>query len=304
MKENRLSKFLDGLDRTEQNKILNDTSLEGWRKNFIIRFYEQLANKNLLKKDITKNVNKETDKYKLLPNGYKLPTSSLTEYTNIDSSKSLRKPSIDVLIAISNSLNVSIDYLLGIEECENHENTDIHKVIGLDDNAINVLKNNKALQKQANVFLINPQLIKLVQSIEHQKHIHLVYYGVSKEFSNSLYYKIEIAYNKFNRDTFPLDRSISKYKDYLLKEINFKEISGYSTVNNYINQNISKDLLDQFKHLKNKECICDKDIYISFITFIADFTFEIFENYHNKEQELLKISQSFTNIIQKYIKEL
>lgn len=86
------------------------------------------------------NGSSETDRYKLLFDDYKLAHSTLTECTNINTRKKLRTFSINNLIAISNSLNVSIDYLLGIESNESHENTDIHNAIGLNDTAINKLK--------------------------------------------------------------------------------------------------------------------------------------------------------------------
>ena len=52
----RLPQYLDGLDNEELEKLRNDTSIENWRKNFILRFYEQLSLKELSKKDVCKNV--------------------------------------------------------------------------------------------------------------------------------------------------------------------------------------------------------------------------------------------------------
>ena len=76
------------------------------------------------------------------------------------------------MIAISNSLNVSIDYLLGIESNESHENTDIHNAIGLNDTAINKLKKIKKFRDSCNFFYHRPRLkIFLMQFIMNTKSV-------------------------------------------------------------------------------------------------------------------------------------
>ena len=45
----------------------------------------------------------------------------------------------------------------------------------------------------------------------------------------------------------------------------------------------------------------DKDIYDKFIPYIADFLFDTLEHYYNRDMQILRISQLFSEIIKEYI---
>lgn len=291
----RLPQYLDGLDNEELEKLRNDTSIENWRKNFILRFYEQLSLKELSKKDVCKNVSSDTDRYKLLFDDYKLAHSTLTECTNINAHKKLRTFSINHLIAISNSLNVSIDYLLGIETNESHENTDIHKVIGLNDIAINKLKRNKEIQRQLEFFLLSPKIEDISNAIYNEYWKHSLYIGVCNEYSNELVIKIKESYHEFSNKVFPLERNQDKYKQYLKEKISYKDIlKEYENIKNFFKDNLSQSL--QIQYADNTSGFSDMKLYDFFITDTVERTYDIFEHIFN-DLSLEKIAQSFLNLL-------
>lgn len=291
----RLPQYLDGLDNEELAKLRNDTSIENWRKNFILRFYEQLSLKELSKKDVCKNVSSDTDRYKLLFDDYKLAHSTLTECTNINAHKKLRTFSINHLIAISNSLNVSIDYLLGIETNESHENTDIHKVIGLNDIAINKLKRNKEIQRLLEFFLLSPKIEDISNAIYNEYWKHSLYIGVCNEYSNELVIKIKESYHEFSNKVFPLERNQDKYKQYLKEKISYKDIlKEYENIKNFFKDNLSQSL--QIQYADNTSGFSDMKLYDFFITDTVERTYDIFEHIFN-DLSLEKIAQSFLNLL-------
>lgn len=264
-------------------------------KEFILRFYEQLSLKELSKKDVCKNVSSDTDRYKLLFDDYKLAHSTLTECTNINAHKKLRTFSINHLIAISNSLNVSIDYLLGIETNESHENTDIHKVIGLNDIAINKLKRNKEIQRQLEFFLLSPKIEDISNAIYNEYWKHSLYIGVCNEYSNELVIKIKESYHEFSNKVFPLERNQDKYKQYLKEKISYKDIlKAYENIKNFFKDNLSQSL--QIQYADNTSGFSDMKLYDFFITDTVERTYDIFEHIFN-DLSLEKITQSFLNLL-------
>lgn len=305
MRKEHLSQYLDGLEVDEYNKIKNDSSLEPWQKNFLFRFYERLKKREYKKKDVSKRVKAETDKHNLLFKEHKLPVNTLTEYTKYNPSKKLRALSVSNLIAISNALEVSIDYLLGIEECESHQNTDINKRTGLCDEAINSLKSNQLIQKQLNDYLLNHKFLKLCKAIENEKVMRNIYYGVSTEFSECLFNILQIAYQNFTKEVFPLDRTIEKYKEYLSAEILNSELlekNNCNTLTEFSKKHLSKDLYSQFSYYVKENQIKKSEIYTTFVSFIAEFIYTSLEQNYNKDLSLNKISEAFLEVVNDYFK--
>lgn len=69
----------------------------------------------------------------------KIVCYSKSEIDKWCSIRSTEFPTPEALIQLSEFLGCSIDYLYGKEDCPTHENTDIHNLTGLSDNAINAL---------------------------------------------------------------------------------------------------------------------------------------------------------------------
>lgn len=298
----------DKLDIAEREQLENDSSLEKWEKNFVIRFFEQLRTKDLQKKDVAQRVTPEKDRFNLLPHNFSLPTSTLTECTKYDSKKrkKLRTLNVNNLIAISNALEVSIDYLLGIEDCESHLETDINKVTGLNKSAILKLQENNYCSEQLNNFLANPKIDKLIALIKDQQTRYRLYQGSSAEFSHSLYDKLNLAYKRmYSKYSFTLDHTPKSYAKCLFTELPYEEIvhnnSHYKTFQEYIEKNVSHDVSSWFYQDEKEVISTDKDIYDKFIPYIADFLFDTFEHYYNRDIHILRISQAFGEIVKEYL---
>lgn len=116
------TRYDDDLDVKEKEQI--ESLQRPWQRTFLKRFYAQLQKQRLRKKDIILQLNNIPNMDRLLPAGYELPKSTLSECTNFKptkrdgKSKSPKTLSVDVLIAISLALNVSPDYLLGFQPYE------------------------------------------------------------------------------------------------------------------------------------------------------------------------------------------
>lgn len=116
------TRYDDDLDIKEKEQI--ESLQRPWQGTFLKRFYAQLQKQRLRKKDVILLLDNVPDKDRLLPAGYELPKSTLSECTNFNPTKRDGEPkppktlSVDTLVAISLALNVSPDYLLGYEPCE------------------------------------------------------------------------------------------------------------------------------------------------------------------------------------------
>ena len=219
----------------------------------------------------------------------------------------MREVSVSNLIAVSNALGVSINYLLGVDTCENAVNTDINKVTGLENETIETIKNNKGLQEQLNFFLQSPKLNDITKELDREFYIQYISNDILNEYKEPLLDIIETAYMKFNVETFPLDRTLERYRDYLYKEIPYKNIKGSKMEPNklslYLKSNLSADRVNQIQLItKEKNIRSEKEIYDIFIYDTVECTYEILEQKYNKEVRMNKISQSFLAILDDYIK--
>lgn len=302
-KQKRLSQYLDGLAKEDIKKI------EGfplpWQVNFLKRFYHQLQEKQLKKTDICDNINSDKNANNLLPDKYTLPNNTLTQFTNFNSSN-MREVNVSNLIAVSNALDVSINYLLGIDNCETKENTDINKATGLENNTIEIIKNNKELQEKLNFFLQSPKLNDITKELDNEFYMQYISNNILNAYKEPLLNIIEKAYMKFNIETFPLDRTLKRYRDYLYLEIPYDNIKSSkiepNKLLNYLKNNLCADRLNQIQiQIEHKNISIEKEIYDTFINDTAECTYEILEHKYNKDVRMNKISQSILSILDDYI---
>ena len=66
--------------------------------------------------------------------------SVISDYVGIRKKAKLRTPKVDKLLLISEFFGVSVDYLLGKDECQTPQDEKIHEITGLSDLAIRELK--------------------------------------------------------------------------------------------------------------------------------------------------------------------
>ncbi len=301
-KEKYLSRWLDDLEPKDIKQI--EQFSMPWQKTFLYRFYKQLKKQKISKIEVTERVEKNGDK-SLLPNGYTLPRNTLTQFTNFKSND-MRAVNVTNLIAVSLALNVSINYLLGIDSCETPENTDINKATGLTNEVIETIKANESLQEKMNFFLLCPEIRGVCEEIDQLYRTRLVFNDILGHFKNELSNGIENAYNKFFRETFALDRTEEKYKEYLYQELPFEKVRFSNTADNIMDvlkDNLSDDLFTQIKlKLEDDNNYDEQHIYDVFIDFIVTFAYDIFEKQYTEEMQMNRISQSFSMLIDEYIK--
>lgn len=299
MKEKRRSQqYEDGLDKMEIKQI--EQLPLPWQRNFLLRFYEQLKKQKLGKIDVIDKISKKgTERYKLLPDNYCIPANTLSQYTRFDS-KNIRPVNVSNLIAISNALNVSIDYLLGIDSCENHQNADINKVTGLTNEAIETLKNNEEISKILNYFLSISQFDEIVNELEQNRIMYMLSHDILNAYSELLYNKIKVAHHKYFEEVFPLDRGIDKYKYYLCQEISFDYIKANSIqIKIFLKDNLSEDLYNNIWYDMDKN-MDDMSIYHVFIDQTADFTYSFLEYKLQKEITKNRMFQLFMELFDSY----
>lgn len=141
------TRYDDDLDSKEQEQI--ESLQRPWQRTFLKRFYAQLQKQRLRKKDVILLLDNIPDKDKLLPAGYELPKSTLSECTNFSPTRRDGEPkppktvSVDTLLAISLALEVSPNYLLGYEPCEVQKRNGDNQQAELEQEILNKLMENE-----------------------------------------------------------------------------------------------------------------------------------------------------------------
>ena len=287
--EKNLSRWLDDLE-PEDMKAIEQFSLP-WQKKFLCRFYEQLKKQKISKSEVTERVNKNTDD-SLLPADYTLPRNTLTQFTNFNS-VNMRVVSVTNLIAVSLALGVSLNYLLGIDELETPENTDINKATGLPSETIEAIKNNENLQEKLNFFLLCPEIKGICEEIDRLFFTRLVSNDLLHPYSKELLGKMERAYNQSFKESFSLDEEKEKkekYKECLYRELPFEKLKSGGTQNSIQ------------EYLGDDDSSCDEqDVYHAFIEMITEHTFDVFEKRYIGEMQMGNIIKSVTMLIDEYI---
>ena len=272
---------------------------------FLYRFYEQLKKQEISKSEITERVDENTDD-SLLPAGYALPGNTLTQFTNFKS-VNMRVVSVTNLIAVSIALDVSLNYLLGIDELETPENTDINKVTGLSNETIEAIKNNENLQEKLNFFLLSPEIKGICEEIDRLFITRLVSDDLLHPYSKDLLSKMESAYNQSFKESFSLDEEKEKkkkYKEYLYRELPFEKLKSGGTENSiqeYLESNLTEERIIQIQFHLDDMSYDEQDFYHAFIDMITEHTFDVFEKRYIGEVQMGNIIKSVTMLIEEYI---
>lgn len=140
-KYNCILEELDTMEVVELEKRIKNFGFHPWLSKFIERFHHLAHSHKFSKADISEFYSSLNPQKQLLRNDYKLNASTLTENTK-PTSKNLRAPNVDTLIALSECFNVSLDYLVGKTDCMKPQFEKVYETTGLKEDSILLLGKN------------------------------------------------------------------------------------------------------------------------------------------------------------------
>lgn len=285
------SPYMDGLDQME---IENIESLHCfWQQCFLKRFFKRLQEEKINKNDVC-NIANNNDDVKKLTNNYQLLSSTLSQYTNLKN-KSVRRISVDALISVSKALNVSIDYLLGIESSEQHNLTDIFDETGLTEKSINALQQNTKAPDFINSLLQSEELANLLRLVNQIFYSDYVAYDILSAYSESLRDIIVSAYSKYMESTLPIDMEEEKFKAILYNEIKNNNI----TLNKeYISSNVTEDRFSQIKYISKYSNI---KLSQAFLNDTVSCVYNILSYANSSDYYRNTLSNSFSKIVDEFL---
>lgn len=292
-------KLRDELTMSQLKQVKNIAGTSKWLESFLVRFHEQAKKSNLSNKEICEKANE--NRSPVLSPDYILKPNALSQYTNVQS-RSPRVISIEPLIAIASAFGVSLDYLLGIEERENHVFTDIYKASGLNTDAIKTIKDNYQLQNFLNFCLSTKYVTNIIDEISQLCFMDSLYRGVFSDFG-TFKKQIEDIFSHFYTQTYPMERTQEEYINYLKKELFIScmqdDTQNHTDLLEYLKRNISSSLYYQFiLVVENND---DKHkIFLKFVDEISDRTYEVLIYNQTKKLTYLKILDLITLIIEEY----
>ena len=104
------------------------------------REFEQNAHIEIWVERINKLMGERNVTQQELAKACDISPSVISDYVGIRKKAKLRTPKVDKLLLISEFFGVSVDYLLGKDECQTPQDEKIHEITGLSDLAIRELK--------------------------------------------------------------------------------------------------------------------------------------------------------------------
>lgn len=285
------SPYIDGLDQMDIKNIESFPCF--WQQCFLKRFFKKLQDENMNKNDVCNKANNNDDVKRLTAN-YQLLSSTLSQYTNLKN-KSVRHISVDALISVSKALNVSIDYLLGIESSEQHNLTDIFEETGLTEKSIYALQQNSKAPDFINSFLQSKELTNLLRLVNQIFYSDYITKDILSAYSKSLRNIIVSAYSKYMESTLPIEMKEETFKVALCNEIKNNNI----TLNKeYISFNVSKDRFSQITVLSKRTNI---ELSQAFINDTVSCVYGILSYANSSDYYRNALSNSFSKIVDEFL---
>lgn len=256
-----------------------------------------MEEKGLRKKDISEYQSKET---KFLNEGEQIGKSNLTGYLNTTKADKPHAPvemSVQTLLILSEIFNVTIDYLLGIEENQKPENKAIGKGLGLRDESLERLRNNEGLQKFMNYLCAAPAFDELNASLSRHIVAKLIAQDILKRNSKSLNSILHKAHGGYRHASF-IERDKEQFKAYLQKELPYKAMNGDTW--GFIKENVDDDwhlnLRLAFEEIKE-----DKAVYEAFMDTLVDQTLHCLDYEYDDLGIMGRISGQIMSLLDGYI---
>lgn len=138
-------------------------------KNIQFREFDKNADVEIWVKRINELMMERKVNQQELAKACDISPSVISDYVGTRRNSKLRTPKVDKLLSIADCFKVSVDYLLGKDECQTPQDEKIHEIFGLSGVAIQQLRTVNALQNQSieaekKMLLLNYLLENLTES--------------------------------------------------------------------------------------------------------------------------------------------
>ncbi len=288
--------YWDGYDSDDFQEI--ESLPRPWQRYFLNRVKSKLAEKNYSQAKFCEESESIISQSSTLDTSYRILGNTFSQYTNVHS-HNFRVAPVDCIIAISETLGVSIDYLLGIDSAETKEKTDIQNATGLTGDSIDVLTSNNTIRDFLNYALSSPFFSSICQQIRNMSISEKLEHDLLSAYSYSLREKIEEAIVEYSNISFAFDRNETSFREILLKKLPLADISP---IKDYLNNYLCSDRLNQIiSQAKNNPT--DLDLYNLFIEDTVMCVFELANYKTNEAYYSSELSHAFVSLVKDYSKK-
>lgn len=288
--------YWGGYDSDDFQKI--ESLPRPWQRYFLNRVKSKLAEMNYSQARFCEKSESIISQSSTLDTSYRILVNTFSQYTNVHSNN-FRVAPVDCVIAISETLGVSVDYLLGIDSAETKEKTDIQKATGLTGGAIDVLASNNTIRDFLNYALSSPLLGTVCQQIKNMSFYEKWVHDFMSAYSDDLCEKIEEVFNEYNNISFAFSRNEDSFRRLLLQKLPLSELSP---LKDYLSSNLCYDRLNQIS-LQIGDNPTDQELYDIFIDDTVMCVYEIANYKNNEDYYSSELSHAFVSLVKEYSKK-
>lgn len=288
--------YWEGYDEIEFNEI--ESLPSPWQRYFLNRVKSKMEEKELSQTRLCQESESVICKSTILDTSYRLHESTLSQYTNIHSNN-LRVAPVDCVIALSETLGVSVDYLLGIDTAETREKTDVLNATGLNSAAVDILASNTKIQKFLNYALTSPLFSSVYKQIKNITYSDSFVHDFLTAYSNNLREKLEEVFNDYNNISFAFSRNEDSFKDLLISKL---PLENLSPLNDYLKKNLSEDRYWQICYQAGNEP-SEQTLYDTFIEDTVMCIFDIANYKGNEDYYSNELSHAFVSLVKDFSKK-
>lgn len=226
--------------------------------------------------------------------------SSRSSVGNWESVKSSSIPTLENFVAVCNVLQVDPNFLLGVNDFPSEENHAISNAIGLAEENVQQMRDNKEASHFVDFILSSPELKELLYRIRQ-----ICYYGMIAEaqettFTPDAIMRIQKAYNEFFHNVFPLDMNAERFAQYIQREFKWQpeKISIDEFIFSVISDNEYNNILFDHPGFEEKT---DSEKYDIIILDVATTSYEYMMGQPIIELAEQEIAKALNGIVKGYI---